>query len=184
MYKIGRYRTKLPIIVLNKYNTNVFTMSFPVYNANQVADWFIANTDYEAGDTLSHLKLQKLLYYAQAWHYTIHSSPLIGEPFEAWMHGPVVRSVYDRFRDTLPYSAIDGQSIELNVPGFPPETEAILQDVKTIYGEHSGAYLENLTHSEDPWKIARGGLPNHVRCDKEITLESMKEYYSKLNVEE
>jgi len=150
----------------------------PVYTANQVADWFISQVDMEAGDVLSHLKLQKLLYYAQAWHFTLTDKPLIGEGFEAWMHGPVVRSVYERFRHVLPYSSVLTPDVTLEVPQFEPGTLAILEDIRAIYGEHSGSYLEDLTHSEAPWIRARGGLPPHAYCDKEITLESMKEYYT------
>jgi len=149
-----------------------------MYNASQIADWFINQADVDSGDTLSHLKLQKLVYYAQAWHYTIHGEALFEEPIQAWKRGPVVRSLYDRFSSVLPYNSILPIYQQLDLVEFPEKTEALLDDIKHIYGEHSGAYLEDLTHQEDPWIIARAGLPNYANCENEITLASMKEYYS------
>ena len=50
-----------------------------MFKANQIADWFLSRTDMQSGDTISHLKLQKLVYYVQAWHYTIFNEPLFEE---------------------------------------------------------------------------------------------------------
>ena len=46
------------------------------------------------------MKLEKLLYYCQSWHLTRHASPLYAEPIEAWVQGPVVRSLYERHRQS------------------------------------------------------------------------------------
>jgi hypothetical protein len=54
-------------------------------------------------------------------------------------------------------------------------------DVNSIYAEHSGKCLEDLTHSEDPWLKARIGVPSYLACNNEITLKSMKDFYSKLS---
>jgi len=62
---------------------------------------------------------------------------------------------------------------------FPNKTIELLNDVNNVYGEHTSGYLEDLTHSEDPWIEARGGLPDYVYCETEITLDAMKKYYSK-----
>lgn len=150
-----------------------------MFTANQVADWFLARTDTESGDTISHLKLQKLVYYAQAWHYTVFGNALFIEKTEAWRHGPVVRSIYNRFNHIPVYTQIDVTQLEFDVPKFSEDTTKILEEVIEIYGEHSSKYLEDLTHEEDPWIIARGGLADYLYCDEEITLESMKDYYSK-----
>jgi uncharacterized phage-associated protein len=44
------------------------------------------------------LKLQKLVYYSEAWHLAYFERPLIPEDFEAWVHGPVVRSLWDHYK--------------------------------------------------------------------------------------
>ena len=40
-------------------------------------------------ESMTHLKLQKLCYYAQAWYLTIYGQRLFNEEFQAWLHGPV-----------------------------------------------------------------------------------------------
>lgn len=61
--------------------------------AKRVADYIIAFA-HEHGDPVSNLKLQKLLYYAQAWHLALHDNPLFDERIEASVHGPAVPPVY------------------------------------------------------------------------------------------
>lgn len=136
-----------------------------MFKANQVADWFLARTDAQSGDTISHLKLQKLVYYAQAWHYTIFDEPVFEEKIEAWMHGPVVRSIYERFKNIPVYGQINVQEIEFDLPILTERSIDLLEEVKDLYGEHSANYLEELTHEENPWILARAGLPNFVYCD-------------------
>jgi uncharacterized phage-associated protein len=66
--------------------------------AGRVADYFI-NFSHEVGDPISNLKLQKLLYYAQAWHLALYDSSLFPERIQAWVHGPAVPPVYRRFKE-------------------------------------------------------------------------------------
>ena len=70
------------------------------YNINDIADYIILKIKSEDSASLINLKLQKLLYYIQAWSYGIkHDNFFIGD-FQAWIHGPVNREIYDRFKDT------------------------------------------------------------------------------------
>ena len=150
-----------------------------VYTANEIADFFLGKIDVEAGDTISPLKLQKLVYYAQACYYTIFGKVLIEEPFEAWTHGPVVRSLWKRFEPAR-IADINLQSLELKAAKFDDDTRQLLNEVNEIYGEHSGSYLETLTHNELPWLKARKGLAPYAKSTNEISLEDMKEYYGKI----
>lgn len=47
--------------------------------------------------SVSHMTLQKLLYFVFGTYYREFGRPLFDEPFEAWQHGPMVLSVYDEF---------------------------------------------------------------------------------------
>lgn len=154
-----------------------------MYNVNQIADFFLSKIDVEKGDTISPLKLQKLVYYAQAWHYTLFGHPLFSERIEAWVNGPVVPTLYARFACTLKNESIKIDKSILNTTVFPYDTAKLLNEIIQIYGERSGSYLEDLTHSEQPWIKARGILLPFVICKNEITLTSMKEYYSKFKNE-
>ncbi len=150
------------------------------YRAADVADWFLSKINSNSGDTISPLKLQKLIYYAQAWHLTAFNTPIFGEDIEAWAHGPVVPSQYHRFKHIFRDQTIDIKQIELKVPQFEEHTEELLYEVLDAYGEHSAGYLERLTHKERPWIEARGDLKPHERCSEPISHKTMIEYYSSL----
>ncbi|KQV60124.1 hypothetical protein ASC95_01200 [Pelomonas sp. Root1217] len=126
--------------------------------AADVARYFLSLADEEAGDTLSNLKLQKLLYYAQGFSLAIDDQPLFGERLEAWTHGPVVPDVYHLFKS---YG-----SGPIPLPGdFDPMsldagTRELLDEVYEVYGQYSAWKLRNMTHDEDPWKDAYDEEPS------------------------
>ena len=155
-----------------------------MYSADNIADFFLSKINSQKGDTISPLKLQKLVYYAQAWHYTIFGHPLFEEPIEAWMNGPVTPSLFRRFASTPKYSAIDLSSHEINPIEFTATSNQLLTEVFMVYGDLSASYLEELTHSEPPWILARGNALPHQYCNTEITLDSMLAYYSTFNGEQ
>ncbi len=123
------------------------------------------------------LKLQKLLYYTQAWGLVFTEGTLFSEGIEAWVHGPVVRSVYYRYKD------YGSQSIYWTDSNPTPELthreREIVRLVKRTYGSMGAKKLEELTHSEDPWVNARSGLSSFQRSNSKISLQDMKEYYSR-----
>lgn len=144
--------------------------------AVDVANWILASIDREAGDSITHLKLQKLIYYAQAWSLAIRNRPLFREDFQAWAHGPVVESVYREFRE-FGWDAIPAPE---SVPEFDAETEELLSDVLEVYGDFSAKHLEQMTHAERPWVDARGNLPPEARSNAIIPKEAMAKYYREL----
>ncbi len=148
-----------------------------MYKATDIANWFLTAVDRESGDSMTHLKLQKLLYYAQAWTLVITGEPLFEEEIQAWMHGPVVPEVYSKYSGSS-FEEIKAPNHDecVDIDG---EHEEILEQVMDNYGIFEAKYLENLTHSEDPWRIARGNIPKEEKCTNIITKESMKEFYSK-----
>ena len=150
-----------------------------MYKAKEISDWILSKIDTEAGDTISPLKLQKLLYYCQAWHLTIFDERLIDENVEAWAHGPVFSSQYTRFAYIPRNEQIKPKTINLSIPQFNDKSKELLEEVLRTYGEHSASYLENLTHSETPWRTARGGLQPYERSNNVIEDKVMIDFYSK-----
>ena len=63
----------------------------------KIADYFIGLSN-ETGSLITNLKLQKLVYYAQAWSLALNNEELFADDFQAWVHGPVLVSLYDRYR--------------------------------------------------------------------------------------
>jgi len=122
------------------------------------------------------MNLQKLVYYCQAWSLVWDGKPLFKERIEAWANGPVVSELYNLCRGEYFISDIPkGDSNNI----ISKQRETILAVLK-YYGDKSPQWLSDLTHSEDPWRKAREGIPEGVRSNKEITLASMEEYYSSL----
>lgn len=151
-------------------------MSGAKHTAMDVANWFLLRVDRDSGDSITQLKLQKLVYYAQAWHLANFNRPLFLEHMEAWRHGPVVPSLWQAFRDhgwnALP-APQDG------VVSFDEATEQFLNAIYEKYGPFEAKYLESLTHNEDPWKTTRGKRALHENCSDEIPKKLMRDYYGK-----
>jgi len=151
------------------------TASRQRYRPTVLAKWFINRVDREAGDTITHLKLQKLLYYAQAWHLANTGEPLFDEEIQAWTHGPVVPSVWRAYREKRwePLELVD------RLPDLNKYTQNYLDRVFQVYGGFTAKRLELMTHNEDPWKEARGDLPLEASCQNVISHDTMRRYYRK-----
>lgn len=125
---------------------------------------------------LSAMKLQKLVYYAQAWSTVWDDRPLFPEHIEAWANGPVVRELYDLHRGQF-----DVRAWPRGHPGALDEDQRGTVDaVLEFYGWRNAQALSDMTHREEPWRLAREGLPDGVRGTREIRLASLSEYYSSL----
>lgn len=139
----------------------------------------IAKYILEVSGPMSAMKLQKLVYYCQAWSLVWDDQPLFPERIEAWANGPVVRSLYDFHRGRF---TVDPGMFE-HVASAPLDENQIetIRLVLDAYGPCSAQWLSDQTHSEAPWIKAREGLADDERGDKEISWESMSEFYSSLS---
>lgn len=141
--------------------------------AQDAARYFLAINDEDAGDLISHLKLQKLCYYAQGFHLAIYEEPLFNERIEAWQHGPVVPDLWQE------YARYGGGSIEkpsdMDFAPYSEEAQELLNEVYEVYGQFSAWKLRNMTHDEAPWAEAWARGPN-----SEISHESLKLYFETL----
>lgn len=126
--------------------------------------------------TISTMKLQKLVYYAQAWSLVWDEQPLFQEKIEAWANGPVVRDLFYFHRGQFSISSIPiGNPYLLN--DVQKETvDAVLE----FYGNKSAQWLIDLSHQEEPWQEARRGISPNAASHRIIRLDSIAEYYSSL----
>ncbi len=126
--------------------------------------------------SLSTMKLQKLVFYSQAYHLVRHGSVLFPDRIEAWANGPVVRALFREHRREFVISCgfFSGKA-----PGYPLDAQEVetIRHVISKIGSKSGAELSDLTHQEDPWRNARGSLLPSQPSDVEITPESIRQYY-------
>lgn len=144
-------------------------------SALDVGKYFIhlANQDKKA---ITNKKLQKLVYYSQAWSLVLNDKKLFKDHIEAWVHGPAVRSLYVKYKNfgfSPIVEEVDVSSIKLS-----KGDKELLGEIWNVYGKLDAGYLEMLTHSEKPWQDARSGLQSYENSENEITPKSMKSFYS------
>jgi uncharacterized phage-associated protein len=147
-----------------------------------VADYVLGKINMDEGDSITNLKLQKIVYYCQGWHLALYDRPLFSEPIEAWVHGPAIPVLYQRFKG-YGYKAIDTSKIDTDpLAELDSEARELIDEVWDKYGPLSGSELRTLSHSEAPWRQAREGYADDESCTIQISHDSMRDYYrSKLN---
>ncbi len=131
--------------------------------------------------SISALKLQKLVYHAQAWSLVLRDRPLFQQNIEAWPHGPVVYDVWNAYREYKNTAIPEPEVCEFE---FTDDELEVLEEVWNAYGELSARQLEHLTHSEQPWVEARKRLDPGEKSQEVILHETMKSYYQKYVVED
>ena len=124
---------------------------------------------------ITSMKLQKLIYYCQAWHLSRTGAPLFAERIEAWRQGPVVPAV---FRDHGGQYSVDSWP-RGNPDALTEDETRTLGWVLSKYGSFSAESLSEMTHLELPWRVARGLCRPDEHCSTEITQEQLKHYYSR-----
>ena len=136
-------------------------------DAATVAKWFINQLHPEP------LKLQKLLYLAQGYSFAFRDRELFSEDMEAWVHGPVVPSVYKE------YSSFKHNSIDINyeIPKLNDDILDVLNYVKDNFSKYDSKFLEEMTHNQEPWLHSRDGLDPDERSDKTISKEVILDYF-------
>lgn len=117
--------------------------------ATTVAEYFLSKTEDGAGEGITNLKLQKLVYYAQGFSLAIFGHPLFEEDIEAWAHGPVVPELYRNYKiygseSIPPPSRFDDSCIDV-------DDASLLDEVYEVFGQYSAWKLRDMTHAEPPW---------------------------------
>lgn len=154
---------------------NIETLS---YTAKQIAEYFIAKT-YNEGGKMTQKKLQKMLYYAQAWSLVFREEELFGDRIEAWLHGPAIYAIYQEYK-SFGFSHIRKEIDNDLISKISAPTKKFLDDVWKIYGKYDADYLELLSHNEEPWQKAREGVGEFNASKNEISHASMKKFYGDL----
>ncbi|RRK09780.1 DUF4065 domain-containing protein [Lactiplantibacillus garii] len=150
-------------------------------NIGEVANWFIAHDQ-----NITPKKLQKLLYYAYAWSLVFFNEDvteldnrLFQADFQAWVHGPVNPSIYEKYKH-FGYNVITRPNHAADVLVGNPDLLDLLEQVESVYGQYDGNSLERLTHSEAPWQKARGNARPLDSSNALISDVDMYNYYGQL----
>jgi uncharacterized phage-associated protein len=128
--------------------------------------------------TITTVKLQKLVYYSQAWSLAWDGVPLFNEEFQAWSNGPVCAELFDAHRGRFLISSDDLAAYgDYRLSDCENETIDI---VIATYNKYNSQQLSDMTHQERPWKEARNGFAPGERCHNIISKETMQDYYGGL----
>lgn len=138
---------------------------------------YIAEALRERSPKLTAMKLQKLLYYCQAWSLVWNEEPLFPEQIEAWANGPVIKELYEWHRGMLQIESVPQGNSDLVTTAQRETIDRVLE----AYGGKTAQWLSDLTHLEAPWREARKGHEPGARGSAVITLGALHEYYSGLD---
>jgi uncharacterized phage-associated protein len=133
----------------------------PPVNASDVVAYILTRL----GPT-QQLKLQKILFYCQAWRLAYANVPLFNDPIEARAAGPVVSSVWRNHQ----YEYMVESEPTGNARTLTPEQQDAVDSVLDRYAHYSAIELSRLTRAEDPWRRARDN-------GRRISLDAMRSYY-------
>ncbi|BFH66267.1 hypothetical protein J27TS7_11130 [Paenibacillus dendritiformis] len=142
-----------------------------------VADYFLDRYKRE-GRAVTHLQLQKMCYYAQAYYSAEYGEEMFTSIFEAWAHGPVSPALYSRYRSAgyqpLPFPT------SVNINKFTSCMMEVMDTVWNKFWDKDPKWLEKQTHMEIPWRQARGATPYGEKCTNIIDINVMRDYYKGL----
>lgn len=124
-------------------------------------------------DDITPLKLQKLLYFAQAANLAVNDAPLFDDEIQAWNLGPAIYLVYKKFEK---YGGSPLPESEASEEGIDSDTAVFLVEVWKEFGKFSAKELVEITHRHKPWKDAfNPSNPTQI-----ISQEAIKEFYTPL----
>lgn len=159
------------------------------YDGRAVANFVLDQCD-AAGVPVSHLALQKIVYFCHVWSLIELSQPLVRQSFEAWEHGPVLQYLYREFK-ALGSNPVHGRARQLNprngqrevvVYDFAEPTRELLTKVVAIYSRFSASALRELSHAPGgPWDRIRH-QSGRINPGMRIHNQDIVQFYSRMRL--
>jgi uncharacterized phage-associated protein len=138
-------------------------------NIFDVANFFI-EAALSQEDYVTNMKLNKLLYFAQAWSLVKYDRPLFEEPIEAWNYGPVVSEIYKKYKSygNKPIMSVDSDDY---CDSLTETDQEVLIDVMLNYGKYTAFTLVNMSH------VRGGPWDSTFNKQGEISKSLIRDYY-------
>lgn len=156
-------------------------------------------------EDITPLALQKSLYYIQGFYFAFYKSFIFTDDCQAWIHGPVYKDVYLRYKDYT-FTPIDSPTTEISgikssekladyrytqrsditrltaelTTTLSATEKAVCDSVIDNLCCYSGKELERFTHHEEPWILTRGNLKTNDSSNKIINKNTIGEYFTKI----
>ena len=157
------------------------------YDAREVANFFLDYAE-ELGVNITNMSLLKVIYYAHGWHLYNFKKPLVKNTFEAWTHGPVIRVVYDSFKDFV-NKPIKSRATKFDankndyvvaIGHFEKPVSDFLKNIFDIYGTIDAFRLSEMTHeSGGPWDIIMKKSKDEVCLQLKIPDTLIEHHFSR-----
>jgi uncharacterized phage-associated protein len=144
-----------------------------------VANAFISRAKEGKLRSLTPMKLQKLLYFAQSWSLAQDREPLFDDFFCRWQYGPVIPSLYHDFKEygAMPITGPGGHVLEkdgklMRVTPYVSKDDAeswqLIDDIIRVYGDYTGSQLSAITHQPDSAWSVTGGPDGGVIANEDL----------------
>ncbi|WP_407270363.1 type II toxin-antitoxin system antitoxin SocA domain-containing protein [Radiobacillus sp. PE A8.2] len=130
-------------------------------------------------EEITPLALQKLLYFSQGFNKIINGQFLFNDNCEAWVHGPVYREVYNRYK-SFGFNPIEEEFRQYNFNDLHDFEKELLDNIVKNFGCYSGKVLEKMTHIETPWRDTRRELNDDEHSNRVISKEIIEIYFSEI----
>ena len=147
------------------------SMMYDFSISENVRDVFLMARAFLSISEMTHKKLQKLCYYAKAWHLALYDENIISDQLQAWVHGAVQPSLYNAYKQ---YGFNNIPRI-INKKAIPENFISFALEVYDSYGSLSGDELEAINHTEEPWIKARGNCRPWENCNAIISEDDIKD---------
>lgn len=149
-----------------------------VHPSIEIANYFIKKS-LDTGVEVTPMKLLKLTYLAHGWHLGIFGTELIDEAVCAWKYGPVIESVYHRFKEYGSSRILELHSEDGAYP-FPCDKDdyVFLDEVWDAYKNFNGIELSAITHeTNSPWDIVWNKQGGCSKSKAVIPNDLIRQYY-------
>lgn len=141
------------------------------YNAptDVVADAFLSLAERDAITDVTQMKLNKLMYLAQAQYLAATNHRLFRERLEAYRHGPIVPSLRYRFSACKDRSLTEAPFDEHALDQVPQDMRSFIEQVWDKYKGYTASQLRDMSHKDPAWKsVYRPNAQHLVMDDKQI----------------
>lgn len=155
-------------------------MSLPNTTVCDVSKYILQHFSSNGEDSITSWKLQKLVYYCQAWSLVWYKKPIFPDQIQAWANGPVCPNLYQVHKGKF---RLGPEDIMGNPDNLTDEQKVTVDSILEFYGNKTGRDLSYLTHIEGPWSYVRdrAGLQPGDRGNAVIEFNDMAQFYGSLN---
>lgn len=171
---------------LDQFGTDLWSESMS-YDARAVANCII-DLSLEYDQTLTHLSLQKILYFVHGKYLIESGLPLVGGHFEAWQYGPVHPLIFSSFKKTRgrpitekakKIDLLSGEEQDID-PITDKNTRLFIRVNAAHFLKLSAGRLVDLSHARgSPWDILTKRESNSRVYGDRITNELIEMHFNR-----